>query len=104
MLFGLGIDGIIVLYLRYLEEQRRGSNEAQTTRGMAKTGASVALAQATSVATFLALLVLDFPTLQGEVHRPTPLEPEDRGLGPRRALVRGLPVRAGRGVSRVTTS
>lgn len=64
MLFGLGIDGIIVLYVRYLEEQRRGASEAETTRGLAKTGASVALAQATSVATFLALLVLDFPTLQ----------------------------------------
>ena len=64
MLFGLGIDGIIVLYLRYLEEQRRGASDVETTRGLAKTGASVALAQATSVATFLALLVLDFPTLQ----------------------------------------
>jgi predicted RND superfamily exporter protein len=64
MLFGLGIDGVILLYVRYLEEQARGASPLDATRRMAGTASSVVLAQATSVATFLALLALDFPTLE----------------------------------------
>jgi predicted RND superfamily exporter protein len=64
MLFGLGIDGVVLLYVRYLEEREAGRDEAEATRRMSGTASSVVLAQMTSVATFLALLLLDFPTLE----------------------------------------
>jgi predicted RND superfamily exporter protein len=64
MLFGLGIDGIVLLYLRYLEEQQAGWTPAEATRRMAGTAASVILAQVTTATTFFALLVIDFPLLQ----------------------------------------
>jgi predicted exporter len=64
MLFGLGIDGVVLLYVRYLEERQAGSDPLDATRKLAGTAASVVLAQVTTVATFFALLVLDFPTLQ----------------------------------------
>ncbi len=64
MLFGLGIDAVVLLYVRYLEERQRGASALDATSRMAGTASSVVLAQATSVATFLALLALDFPTLE----------------------------------------
>jgi predicted RND superfamily exporter protein len=64
MLFGLGIDGVVLIYLRYLEERRRGASADEAVRGMSGTASSVILAQATTAATFLALLFIDFPTLQ----------------------------------------
>jgi predicted RND superfamily exporter protein len=64
MLFGLGIDGVVLLYLRYLEERRTGASVDDAIRGMSGTASSVVLAQMTTAATFLALLVIDFPTLQ----------------------------------------
>jgi len=64
MLFGLGIDGIVVLYMRYLEQRRPDSSPECAIRRMAGTASSVGLAQMTTAATFLALLFVDFPTLQ----------------------------------------
>jgi len=64
MLFGLGIDGVVLLYLRYLEERRAGKSADAATRRMAGTASSVVLAQVTTAATFFALLFIDFPTLQ----------------------------------------
>jgi predicted exporter len=64
MLFGLGIDGVVLLYVRYLEERQAGLDPLEATRKLAGTAASVVLAQVTTIATFFALLVLDFPTLQ----------------------------------------
>jgi len=64
MLFGLGIDGVVLLYLRYLEERRTGASVDDAIRGMSGTASSVVLAQMTTAATFLALLLIDFPTLQ----------------------------------------
>ncbi len=64
MLFGLGIDGVILLYMRYLEERRAGATPDEAVPRMSGTAVTVVLAQMTSVATFLALLVIDFPTLQ----------------------------------------
>ncbi len=57
MLFGLGIDGVVLLYLRYLEERREGASADQAIRRMSGTASSVVLAQVTTAATFLALLV-----------------------------------------------
>jgi uncharacterized protein len=64
MLFGLGIDGVVLLYVRYLEERRQGAMVDEAVRRMSGTASSVVLAQVTTVATFLALLFVDFPTLQ----------------------------------------
>jgi predicted RND superfamily exporter protein len=64
MLFGLGIDGVVLLYLRYLEERREGASADEAVRRMSGTASSVVLAQGTTGATFFALLFIDFPTLQ----------------------------------------
>ena len=64
LLFGLGIDGVVLLYLRYLEERRAGASAEEAVRRMSGTASSVVLAQATTAATFFALLFIDFPTLQ----------------------------------------
>jgi uncharacterized protein len=64
MLFGLGIDGVVLLYLRYLEERRAGASADEAVRHMSGTASSVVLAQLTTAATFFALLLIDFPTLQ----------------------------------------
>ena len=64
MLFGLGIDGIVLLYLRYLEERRAGATPDRAIVLMSGTASSVVLAQVTTAATFFALLFIDFPTLQ----------------------------------------
>jgi predicted exporter len=64
MLFGLGIDGVVLLYLRYLEERAAGRSIDDATRRMAGTASSVVLAQATTAATFFALLFVDFPSLE----------------------------------------
>jgi predicted exporter len=64
MLFGLGIDGVVLLYLRYLEERGAGASADQAVQRMGGTASSVVLAQVTTAATFFALLFIDFPTLQ----------------------------------------
>jgi predicted RND superfamily exporter protein len=64
MLFGLGIDGIVLLYMRFLEERHAGRSAADATGRMAGTASSVVLAQMTTAATFFALLFIDFPTLE----------------------------------------
>src|SRR5262249_13871704 len=64
MLFGLGIDGVVMLYLRYLENRNQGQSPEDATRRMSGTAVSVVLAQVTTAATFGALLLIDFPTLQ----------------------------------------
>jgi uncharacterized protein len=64
MLFGLGIDGVVMLYLRYLEERNQSRPPEEATRRMSGTAVSVVLAQGTTAATFGALLLVDFPTLQ----------------------------------------
>jgi len=63
MLFGLGIDGIVLLCMRYLEARDQGASPADACRRMAGTASEVVLAQTTTAATFLALLLIDFPSL-----------------------------------------
>lgn len=63
MLFGLGIDGLVLLYLRYLEERGSGAGPDEAVARLGGTAASVVLAQMTTAATFFALLATDFPTL-----------------------------------------
>ena len=64
MLFGLGIDGVVLIYLRFLEERQTGATADDAVRRMSGTASSVVLAQATTAATFFALLFVDFPSLQ----------------------------------------
>jgi predicted RND superfamily exporter protein len=64
MLFGLGIDGVVLLYFRYLEERLAGQSAEGAIGRMSGTATSVVLAQLTTAATFFALLFIDFPSLQ----------------------------------------
>jgi predicted RND superfamily exporter protein len=64
MLFGLGIDGIVLLYLRYMEERERGFGEAEAIARTSGTAASILLAYGTTAATFLTLTLVDFPSLE----------------------------------------
>jgi hypothetical protein len=63
MLFGLGVDGIVILYLRFLEERHAGAGPEEAFGRSAGTASAVLLAYVTTAATFLALLVVDFPIL-----------------------------------------
>ena len=62
MLFGLGIDAVILIYVRYLEELRNRRSPEDATRRLAGVASSVVLANVTTAATFLALVFVDFPT------------------------------------------
>jgi predicted RND superfamily exporter protein len=64
MLFGLGIDGVVLLYMRFLEERESGASPDEAIRRLGGPAFGVALAQITTAATFLALLLIDFPSLQ----------------------------------------
>jgi uncharacterized protein len=64
LLFGLGIDGLVLMYARYLEE-RAGSRSAALAVGrLGGTASSMFLGMATTAATFLALTLVSFPSLQ----------------------------------------
>jgi predicted RND superfamily exporter protein len=64
MLFGLGIDGIVLVYLRYMEERGRDLAPEDAIARSAGTATSVMLAYGTTAATFLALMLVDFPSLE----------------------------------------
>jgi predicted RND superfamily exporter protein len=64
MLFGLGIDGVVILYLRYLEERARGASAEDAFGRSAGTARSIMLAYGTTAATFFGLMVVDFPSLR----------------------------------------
>ena len=64
ILFGLGIDGIVLMYLRYMEERGRGFSAEDAIAMTSGTATSVMLAYGTTAATFLALVLVDFPSLQ----------------------------------------
>jgi uncharacterized protein len=63
MLFGLGVDGVVLLYLRYLEERHAGLGPEDALGRAAGTASGILLAYTTTAATFFALLVVDFPIL-----------------------------------------
>ena len=64
MVFGLGDDGLMLLYVRFLEERARGANLEVATRRLSQTVSSVLLGFITTVATFGALMLIDFPSLE----------------------------------------
>src|SRR5215218_451030 len=64
MLFGLGVDAVILLFLRFREEAAAGTPRGQAIANLREPAGSVVIGVVTTAATFLALLLMDFPTLQ----------------------------------------
>lgn len=64
LLFGLGIDGLVLLYARYLEERPGAASVAEALSRLGGSAASMLLGMTTSAATFLALTLVSFPALQ----------------------------------------
>ncbi len=64
LIIGLGIDFVIVLYARYVEERQGGASHADAVDAMGRhTGVGVLLGAVTTAATFYAFLVTDFAGL-----------------------------------------
>ncbi|HQN97649.1 MAG TPA: MMPL family transporter [Thermoanaerobaculales bacterium] len=64
LLIGLGIDYVIVLYGRYVEERQQGQSHGQALDAIGRqTGIGVLLGAATTTATFYAFLFTDFAGL-----------------------------------------
>lgn len=64
LLFGLGIDGLVLLYARYLEELESGTSPAAAIPNLAGAGTSMLLGCLTTAATFFGLTWIDLPGLQ----------------------------------------
>ena len=61
LLIGLGIDFVIVLYGRYVEERHRGAEHPEAVEAMGRhTGVGVMLGAVTTAATFSAFMITDF--------------------------------------------
>jgi len=63
LLFGLGIDGLVLLYARYLEERPTSGSADEAVGRLGGSAASMLLGMFTSAATFLALTLVEFPSL-----------------------------------------
>jgi len=64
LIIGLGIDFVVVLYARYIEERRAGASHEDAVDAMGRhTGVGVLLGAVTTAATFYAFLVTDFAGL-----------------------------------------
>ncbi len=64
LLIGLGIDFVVVLYARYVEERQGGASHEEAVDAMGRhTGVGVLLGAVTTAATFYAFLVTDFAGL-----------------------------------------
>jgi hypothetical protein len=64
MLFGLSIDAVALLYVRYLEERQNGHEPITAVERTAPSAVSAILAVVTTAATYIALVWIDFPPLQ----------------------------------------
>ncbi len=64
LLFGLGIDGLVLLYARYLEERPTSASADEAVGRLGGSSASMLLGMFTSAATFLALTLVEFPSLR----------------------------------------
>ncbi len=65
MLFGLGVDGTLLLDVAYLTGRRRGQDAEGAVAGLASPAVSLTIGFTTTAATFLGLALLDFPALAG---------------------------------------
>ncbi|HHQ47691.1 MAG TPA: hypothetical protein ENK19_02250 [Acidobacteria bacterium] len=65
LLIGLGVDFVIVLYGRYVEERHRGASHTEAAEAFGRTtGVGVMLGAVTTAATFYAFLITDFRGLK----------------------------------------
>jgi predicted RND superfamily exporter protein len=64
MLFGLGVDGVVLLYVAYHHALAAGRSPMEAIRSLGAPSASMLLGMGTTAATFLGLLVVDFPSLE----------------------------------------
>jgi uncharacterized protein len=64
MLFGLGIDGVVLVYVAYRRGLADGLTPDDAIAGTAGPSVSMLLGMMTTAATFLGLMFVDFPSLQ----------------------------------------
>lgn len=64
MLFGLGDDGLVLLFVAYRDRLARGLTPIDAVRDLGSIGVSVWLGSVTTAATFLGLWFMSFPSLQ----------------------------------------
>ncbi len=64
MLFGLGDDGLVLLFVAYRDRLARGMSPIEAVRQLGGIGVSVVLGALTTAATFLGLWFMSFPSLQ----------------------------------------
>ncbi len=72
MLFGLGVDGVVLLYVGYTLAVRAGAEPAAAIDGLGGPASSMLLGMWTTAATFYGLTFVDFPEPRatGRAHRP----------------------------------
>ena len=63
MLFGVGIDGVLLLYVRYLEERAAGQDAESATGRLSGSVGSMWLGFSTTAAMYFGLTLIDFPSL-----------------------------------------
>lgn len=64
MLFGLGDDGLVLLFVAYREALARGLQPREAVATLGGTGVSILLGAVTTTATFVGLWFMSFPSLQ----------------------------------------
>jgi predicted RND superfamily exporter protein len=64
MLFGLGVDGVVLLYVGYTLAVRVGAEPAAAIDGLGGPASSMLLGMWTTAATFYGLTFVDFPSLE----------------------------------------
>jgi hypothetical protein len=64
MMFGLGVDGVVLIYVAYRQAVAQGLEPHAAIRALGGPSASMLLGMWTTAATFLGLMVVDFPSLQ----------------------------------------
>ena len=64
MLFGLGVDGVVLLYVTHRLASKPGSTEADRIHSVASASSSMLLGMWTTAATFYGLALVDMPSLQ----------------------------------------
>jgi uncharacterized protein len=64
LLFGLGVDGLVLMYVRYLEELEAGVPAPAAIARLGGAGTSMLLGSFTTAATFFGLTWIDLPGLQ----------------------------------------
>lgn len=64
MLFGLGVDGVVLLYVSHRLALAKGLDSRDAARAIAEPSKSMLLGMWTTAATFYGLMFVDFPSLQ----------------------------------------